>query len=46
VEVLQGRRRDIPVQEGRELPGQGGGQQGLSVHQVIFFSGLNLTLGI
>jgi hypothetical protein len=32
VEVLQRRRRYVPIQEGRELPGQGGCQQGLSVH--------------
>ncbi len=44
VEVFKGRRGDVSVQEGRELPGQGGGQQGLSVHQVIFLKRMSLSV--
>ena len=46
VKVLQGRRGDVAVQEGGELSGQRGRQEGLSMQEVILFGGMDFRLGV
>lgn len=46
VEVFQGRREDVAVKEGRELPRKRGGQEGLSMQEVILFGGLDFPMAV